>query len=189
MINVAMGAALLATTSTILALLPLKEGRVALVKADTRENLVYRVEPITPNVQGFDLVLETTAKGFVENALTIERIGHEARGVEMRHFASAAYYTKFYQQFIKSGFLQDAMESGLIRSIVVESINHVDNPVKDGRHIVSIDYCQIDARDGVEIERKRLRAFLSMTTRPQQVSAAEMYENPLGVIVLDMASA
>ena len=131
-------------------------------------------------------MLETTAKGFVENALTIERIGHEARGVKMRRFASAAYYTRFYQQFVESGFLQNAMESGLIRSIVVESINHVDNPVKDGRHIVSIAYRQIDTRDGVEIERKRLRAFLSMTTRPQQVPAAEMYENPLGVIVLDM---
>ncbi len=186
MVNVVLVAALIAVCSAMIALAPLKEVRVALVQTDSRENLVYRVEPITPSTTGHRLVMETIAKGFVENALTIEPIGHGARGLELKRFASGEYFERFKAQFIKSGFVQNALDSGLNRAIIVESLNHIENPMKDGNFLLSVDYVQIDSRDGLEIERKRLRAFLKLTTRVRQVRASEMYENPLGVIVLDM---
>ncbi len=37
-----------------------------------------------------------------------------------------------------------------------------------------------------EIERKPLRAYLSIITAPQKVAAAYRYTNPLGVIVQEM---
>ena len=69
--NVVLLSALAAVTSVLFVLSPLKEVRVALIKTDSRENLIYRVEPISPKTTGYKLVLETIAKGFVENALTI----------------------------------------------------------------------------------------------------------------------
>ncbi|MFC7455381.1 VirB8 family type IV secretion system protein, partial [Insolitispirillum peregrinum] len=51
----------------------------------------------------------------------------------------------------------------------------------------AVNFTQIDSRKGVDIERKDLTAYLSMTTAPNSATASELYENPLGVRILDLA--
>ena len=52
--------------------------------------------------------------------------------------------------------------------------------------LIAVDFRQIDRFGGEPAEEKALRAYLNMTVRPQQVRAADLFDNPLGVIVLDM---
>lgn len=186
-LNVTMGMTVCALVAALLAMMPLKEIRPALIMADSRDNLVYRVEPISPKTNGFNLVLETVVRGFVVNALSIDPLSSDARAAKARTVMTDVYHKKYMKTFISNGWLQDAMDSGLIRSIIIESTNHIDNPTTAER-LLSVDYIQIDTRNNVELERKRMRAFLKLVMRPQIVQKSQIYNNPLGVFVLDMST-
>lgn len=185
MLNVAMGMTVCALVAALLAMLPLKEIRPALIMADSRDNMVYSVAPISPETNGFNLVLETVVRGFVVNALTIDPLSSDARAAKARTVMTAEYQQKYQKTFVDNGWLQDVMDSGLIRSIIIESTNHIDNPGSSAR-LLSVDYIQIDTRDNLELARKRMRAFLKLIGMPQSVPKDEIYNNPLGVFVLDM---
>ena len=185
MLNVAMGMAVCALVAALLAMMPLKEIRPALIMADSRDNMVYSVAPISPETNGFDLVLETLVRGFVVNALSIDPLSSDFRAAKASAVMSDVYQKKYLKTFVSNGWLQDVMDSGLIRSIIIESTNHIDNPSASD-HLLSVDYIQTDTRDNVELERKRMRAFLKLAQRPQIVKKSEIYNNPLGIFVLDM---
>ena len=95
-----------------------------------------------------------------------------------------AFSDRFRRSYLETREYQQAVESGLVRSIEVESVNRVEMPAPPWTYVV--DFVQIDTRDGAEVQRRPLRAYLSMTTRPQEVSEADRYMNPLGITVLDM---
>lgn len=56
----------------------------------------------------------------------------------------------------------------------------------DDDYKLAVDFVQVDERNGREVGRKALRAYLSMTTRPQTVGPEDRFSNPLGITVLQM---
>ena len=94
------------------------------------------------------------------------------------------FYERFKKERIDPREVQNAIDSGLTRSITVESVDFIENT--HGTYKYAVDFVQTDTRKGELVERRKVRAYLNMTTRPQSVSATERFENPLGVTVIDL---
>ena len=170
--------------SILLHLAPLKEVRVALLRADPADDRIYRVEPLARGVDGFDLAIEFAVRRYVRLLLEIDPVSQRARLREALAMTGAAYAARFRSEWIDSGRLDDAIEGGLNRSIVVESAARVS--ARDGVFMYAVDLRRIDRRGGRIVEEKPLRAYLNITTRPHEVREAEKFENPLGFRVLDL---
>src|SRR3546814_10922458 len=61
------------------AMLPLKTTVIALVRVNSNDDKVYRIEPLTQRTDGFDLVVESAAKQYVRDLLEIDPITQEMR--------------------------------------------------------------------------------------------------------------
>ena len=166
-------------------LLPLKEVVPMLVRADPADDRVYRIEPISRDVEGFSLLLESAARRFVKLVLEIDPVSQRDRLDEAFAMADGEYRAKFIRERIDTGALDDAIEGGLNRSVVVESAQRLSG--REGVFTYAVDFVQIDERRGREIGRKPLRAYLSITTRPLEARGEDRFENPLGFTVLDLA--
>ena len=185
MINVALIALAIVLSSAISVMMPLKEVRVALLRVDTEDNRVYRVEPITKYVSGFDLIMEQMAKRYVRLILEIDDTSQTDRFLEAFLYSDDVFYEKFKKERIDTDEIKKAIDSGLNRSIVVESADLISE--RDDVRRYAVDFQQIDFRKGKEIERKNLRAYLAMTTRPHEVTESEKYDNPHGIRIVDMS--
>jgi type IV secretion system protein VirB8 len=183
--NIVMVLALLVMASSFSAVLPLKEVRIALLKSDDLENKLVRVEPISQDIKGFDLFLEQKAKRYVKLLVDIDPITQGERLQEAWKMTSIGYYNKFKAVRLDSGAIQEAIDSGLVRSALVESISLIQRREDEWNY--SVDFTQVDTRSGEEVERRKLRAYLTMTTRPQEVAPEDVYENPLGIVVTNMS--
>ena len=182
--NIAMMIALGLSLSAFMSLLPLKEVRVALLRADPADNRIYRVDAIEQDVPGFELLLEQMSRRYVRNMLEIDSVTQKTRFDEAFVMTERAFYERFRKERIETSAIQDAIDSGLTRSITVESVSLVDTFQDTWQY--SVDFIQTDKRKGDVIETKKLRAFLKITTRPHEATEKEKYENPLGIRVLDM---
>ncbi|WP_020593236.1 VirB8/TrbF family protein [Kiloniella laminariae] len=183
--NIGLLVALGLSLSAFTALVPLKEVRPALLRIDPADNRVYRVEPISQDVPGFDLLLEQISRRYVRNMLEIDSVTQTMRFQEAFIMTDRAFYEEFRKTRIETGAIQDAIKDGITRSITVESVNVVRK--LDNVWELAVDITQTDNRNGENVEEKKLRAYLKITTRPHEVAEAEKYENPLGIRVLDMS--
>lgn len=183
--NIVLGACLMVSLSAWSVLLPLKETEIALVRADPDDNRIYKIEPTTAlTVQGFDLLMESMARRYVRLLLEIDTVTQTERFREAFRMTDDAFYRRFQEERIESNEVQNALNSGLTRSITVESVDYIENT--HGTYKYAVDFIQTDVRRGQQIERRKVRAYLNMTTRPQSVSGTERFENPLGVTVTDL---
>lgn len=182
---VVLGASAGFLASMIPVLVPLKEVRLALLRMDPADDRLYRVEPITKEVAGFDLLMEQIARRYVRLLLEIDPVSQKERFREAFAMTGKGYFERFKHERLDSGELDDAIASGLNRSIAVESAERISE--RGGIYVYAVDFIQEDHRDGRLIERKPVRAYLSITMRPHEVREAEKFENPLGFRVLDLS--
>ena len=186
-LNVLLGLSLIMTASALMLAYPLKEVRFALLRADSAANQVYRIEPLSEDVDGFHLFLETKAREFAANILPVDLVTQNERYGAAFAMASADLTERFAEQRFKSGWLNDAHDRGLNRSIIIENA-FVRNNALTENYLVTVDYIQIDRFADEDTETREHRSVnLEMAQNPQWVEASELYENPLGIVVLNMS--
>lgn len=182
--NIVLGAGVVVLAQTIAHLVPLKETEIALIRTYGPDDRTYVVEPVSKKVGGFEVFLEAQAKRFVLITGEIDPVTQEERQREASRLSDAGFWARFKRERIDSGLITEALEKGIEREVRIISIDPVATLSSD--HKYAVDFIQIDHRHGKEISRKALRAYLTLATRPQNVSAADKYTNPFGVTVLDM---
>lgn len=184
-INVVLAIGIASAFNAIAVLVPLKETKIALVRSDPNDNRLYRIEPLRQDVDGFDVVMEDKARRFVRNLLEIDTVTQTERFREAFRMMDQRFYAQFKKDRIDSNKVQGAINSGLTRSITIESVDRMNSFQNTFKF--AVDFVQTDTRKGEVIETQRLRAYLNMTTRPQKdVPVEDKYENPLGIVVLDL---
>lgn len=183
--NIVLGAALVMSINAISIMLPLKTTEIALVRSDPEDKRLYRIEPLTTTVEGFDLYLEDKAQRFVPLLLSIDAVTQTERLREAFRMMDRKFYDRFQKERIESGEIQKAIDSGIVRTVSVESINRLTS--YRGSFKLALDFIQTDTRSGEVVDRVKVRAYIDMTTRPHDdVPERDKYENPLGFVVLDM---
>ena len=182
MTNVCLVFVSVSMAGAITAMMPLKEIRVALLKTAPDDDRVFEVMPLEQSTEGFDLVMEAAARRFVKNILEIDEATQTLRFNE----ASAMVEEDFWNGWLAdhTDRIMAALDDGLEREIIVETTHRMEQRPEEW--LVAVDFRQIDRFAGEISEERQLRAYLSMTVRPQQVRAANLFDNPLGVIILDM---
>lgn len=170
--------------ATVKNLVPLKTTDIVLVRENQKTNQIYRIEPFVKGEQGFDVAMEAMAVRYIRNMLEIDRVTQDTRFAEAFAMTDIDFLKKFHSEHIDTKRIQEALKSGLTRSIIVESAHKMDS--KGNQQKYAVDFIQIDKRDGVVIDQKQGRAFVHMDTRAKDVKAIDRYENPLGIVVLDM---
>ncbi len=183
-INIVLAMAFVVSISAFSSLFPLKEIRVALLKIDQADNRIYRIEPISEDVDGFQLLLEQMARRYVRNMLEIDSVTQGIRFREAFAMTDNVFYNRFKRERIESNEVTKAIKSGLTRSITIVGVDMIET--NNSNYKLVVDFIQTDKRRGNLVERKSARAYLTMTTRPKEVKQNAEIENPLGIIVLDM---
>ena len=187
MTNIALTCCVVITSAAFLSVFPLKEVRFAFLREDVETNKVWRVEPVSRNVDGYEVLLEAKAREFVEDILPIDALTQAGRYGRAFKMATAQFYETFKRDRLDSGFMTEARKSSLNRSIRIEAVDVRQTPANPETHLVSADVVQLDRfGNAEEAKEKRLRVFLEMTALPQIVSESELYTNPLGILVLNM---
>lgn len=182
--NIVLGAGVVVLVQTVAHLVPLKETEIALVRTYGPDDRTYVVEPVSKKVEGFEVFLEAQAKRFVLITNEIDPVTQQERQREASRLSDASFWERFKRERIDSGLITEALEKGIEREVRIVSIDPIATLSSD--HKYAVDFIQIDHRRGKEISRKNLRAYLTLATRPQNVSEADKYTNPFGVTVLDM---
>lgn len=182
-INVALAICVVAAIQALVSLVPLKETEIALLRADPSDDRIYRVEPISVEVDGFELLLEKLARRYVRQILTIDDTSQNTRFKEVRTYSDPDFFNRYLKT--NKAIIEEAIEDGLNRSITVKGAYQVD--AYDGVYLYVVEFLQTDRIDREAPKRRHLRAFLEMTPRPQDVTATERFENPLGIRVLGMS--
>ena len=189
--NIGFFALTITLVAAIAELVPAQKIDLALVRidpvSDTTEKVDLidriRIEPITKDVPGYDLMLEAFARRYVRLLLEIDQVSQDDRMLE------AAIYSDrdFWKTFAKERFeeIEKAMNSGLDRTITVETIDLVSR--RDGISRYAVDLVQTDRRAGKVVEEKKVRAYLAVAARPQDVRPSERFENPAGFRVLEIS--
>ncbi|WP_341702089.1 VirB8/TrbF family protein [Ferrovibrio sp.] len=181
-LNISLGVVVVVLCMAISTLLPLKTTEIALLRTDPSDNRVYRIEPITRNVPGFDLLMESMARRYVRELLAIDSVSQTERFRWAFRMTDLDFYKRFSAERFKP--VEDALKSGLNRSITVESVDRIASAA--GVYKFAVDFVQTDERKGEVVEKRKLRAYLNITTRPQRVREPDKYDNPLGITVLDL---
>ncbi|GAK46699.1 conserved protein [Tepidicaulis marinus] len=182
--NIVLGAAVTALVSMFSVMLPLKETEIALVRTDPADDRIYRVEPITERTEGFQLLMESMASRYVQLVLAIDPVTSTERYREASRMTDRALSERLRKERIETDEVRDAIASGLTREIRVESVDGITSFGRDYKF--AVDFTQVDTRGAETIQRKKLRAYLSMTTRPHETREEDKYMNPLGVVVTAM---
>ena len=178
--------ALIISLTSFQAILPLKEIRLALLRIDPAESRIYQVEPISKQVPGFKLLLEQKAQEFVASLMKVDKVTQRERFTNAIDLSLPDLRKTIMRDFVESGLIDDLLQADIVRDITIVGVDHLISFSPDVWKLV-VDYDQTDLKGTKRIEVKNLRAYLSMTTRPQTVTEAEKYENPLGIRILDMA--
>ncbi|MCW9033503.1 MAG: VirB8/TrbF family protein [Alphaproteobacteria bacterium] len=182
--NVILVAALMVMANTISVLLPLKETKIALVRTYAPDDKLYRIEPISEKVEGFELLLESKAHRFVKLALDIDEVTQKERMNEISHMVTPSFGKKYRRKWGEPKAIREALDNGLERQNLIESVDKIESFGND--HKLVVDFMQVDRHRNKVTNRNKLRAYLSLTTRPNEVREEERYTNPLGIVVLDM---
>lgn len=183
MTNVGLLLLLIVAINLIAEMLPLKTTEFVFLREQTADNRVYRVEPISRNVPGFDVMMEGMARRFVWECLSVDPVSQGERMRWCARISEAKFWERFTDDHKKR--VDDMVGSRITRSIELESAERLQTAGNVYKYVV--DFVQTDEQRGKLIEKTRLRAFLNLTQRPQSVREADKYENPHGVTVLDIS--
>ena len=181
---VVMGAGLVTALEVITRLAAEFEPQLALVRMHEKDDRLIFIEPIRENVPGFEVLLRQKARRYVRLMLEIDRVTQTERFREGFRMTDDDYYRRFRKTRIESDAVQDILNAGITRSITVESVERLES--SGPYHKFVVDFIQTDMQGATEIERKELRAYLTMTTRGREAAPVDEIENPLGIMVLDM---
>lgn len=191
MTNFGQGAALIVAISAISTLVPLQKVQMGLVRVEAHDDSTVKVDPaslvrvlpITKEMPGFDLLMESFVRRYVRLLLEIDPVSQGDRMREANIHSDSDWWKKFTSEKVKE--IDKALDSGLDRSVVVESVDRIS--MRGGIAHYAADFVQIDKRGGKIVETRKLRAYLAVTSRPHTVREAEKFENPLGLRVLDVS--
>jgi len=183
--NIVFLATLVSQNETMQTMAESYEPKIALVREMEKSDKLYRIEPFSEEMDGFDNFIEGKAKRYVRLMLEIDNITQTERFNEAFRMTDMEYYKRFRKDRIDSGAIRSFLDEKGVRSITVESIERLDT--KDDVYKYVVDFIQTDTFPGKKPDIKEARAYLSLTMRPQEVTQADKYENPFGVTVLDMA--
>ncbi|MEW5728050.1 MAG: VirB8/TrbF family protein [Pseudomonadota bacterium] len=191
MVIVALCAVVVIQASSVAELVPCQKVQMGLLRIEPRDDRAVKVDPaslvrvlpITRDTPGFDLMMESFVRRYTRLLLEIDRVSQDDRMREANLYSDADWWKRFIRERKKE--IDDAIASGLNRSIVVESADRIS--MRDGIGRYAVDLVQIDSRDGKTVETKHLRAYVAVTSRPHTVRESEKFENPLGLRVLDLA--
>ena len=181
---VIMGAGLVTALEAISDLAREFEPKLALVRMHDKDDRLIFIEPIREDVPGFEVLLRQKARRYVRLMLEIDRVTQTERFREAFRMTDDDYYRRFRKARIESDAVQDILNAGITRSITVESVERLES--SGPYHKFVVDFIQTDMQGATEIERKELRAYLTMTTRGREAAPVDEIENPLGIMVLDM---
>jgi hypothetical protein len=183
-LNIILGLGIAASYEAITALVEAYKPKVALLRVDPKENKLYRVEPINEDVEGFEILLEQKAKRYVRLMLEVDSVTQDTRFREAFRMTDRHFYNRFRKERIETNEIGKMISDGITRSITVETVSRID---RNGKvHKFAVDFIQTDHFRKSPPKIKQARAFLTMTTRRQEVHAIDEIENPLGITVLDM---
>lgn len=183
------GAGNIVFVQTISELVPLKTIEFAFIRTYDGDDRTYSAEPVSKDLPGFDLFMEARASRFVKILLEIDKVTQEERMREASQMSDEEYWKKFRRERIDSGEISKAIERGIDREIMIETVTIIPTLTNENEFKFAVDYKQTDRRNGVVIDGnpKELRAFLSMVTRPQKnLPLSEKYTNPFGAYVTDL---
>lgn len=191
MTNAGLVGVAISQASAISTLVPLKEVQLGLVRVEERGDRavpvdpasLVRVLPVTKDTPGFDIMMEAFIRRYVRIILEIDAVSQDDRMREANRHSDPGWWQKFMDTRLKD--IKSALDTGLNRSIVVESVDRISQ--RDGTYRYAVDFVQHDARSGKVTEIKKLRAYLPVTLRPHTVREDEKFENPHGLRVLDLA--
>lgn len=191
MMNVALCGVVIMLGAAINELVPLQHlelGLVRIVPATDRIAKVdpaslVRIEPITKDVPGYDLMMEAFVRRYVRILLEIDKISQTDRMQQAAGLSDRDFWKEFGKERFKA--IEKAMDSGLNRSVVVETADLVAR--RGGVSRYAVDFVQTDERKGEVVETKKLRAYIAVTAQPNTVKKSERYENPAGFRVIDLA--
>lgn len=181
--NVALCFVIVVQANAISAMLPLKTTEVALVRSYDANDKIYRIEPISRSVPGFDVALEGFAKRFARECLEVDSVTQ----VERMRWCSRSSDGKFFERFTKERReqVEKDLKAGLTRSAPVDTAERLEAVGGTYKYAVELKY--IDKRNGSLIEERQMRVYLNIAQRPQRVGPADKYENPHGFTVLDLS--
>lgn len=182
--NVGLLATVVVLANAIGAMAPLKRTEIALVRTYGPDDKLYRVEPISEEVEGFQFYLESMARQYVRLVLEIDAVTQEQRHKEAALMSDGRWWKRFRKDYLDTKAMAETLESGLVRTIKIETVTTVPGMTADRK--VVVDYTQTDTLKGRVVSTKRQQAFLAMETRPQSVRTEDRYTNPLGVTVLEL---
>lgn len=190
MMNVGLFSVVIIEASAISSLVPLQKVQMGLVRIEPRDDKMVEVNPVTlvrilPIAQetpGFDLMMEAFVRRYVRLLMEIDATSQTDRMRECNVDSDADWWKRFVQSNAKE--IDKAVQTSLNRSVIVESADMVSR--RDGVSRYAVDIVQVDRQDGKEVSRKKLRAYVAVTSRPQLVREADKFENPLGLLVLDV---
>ncbi|MBN2752329.1 MAG: hypothetical protein JXQ84_06440 [Rhodospirillaceae bacterium] len=191
MMNVSLGVVVIVLASAISTLVPLKTTQIALLRIEPSTDRVVqvdpatrvRIEPITKNVKGFDLLMESFARRYVTLVKPMDTVSQASRMTEARGFSDKDFWETFAKERLTE--YEAAVKTGLTRSVTIETAERL--PTRGPKRLYAVDFTQTDHRSGKEKTSLALRAYLTVTTREQTVRDDERYENPLGIRVLGMS--
>ncbi|SDR49036.1 VirB8/TrbF family protein [Pseudovibrio sp. Tun.PSC04-5.I4] len=181
-LNIIFGLATASVSQALIEAYPLKETRIALLRADPADNRIYRVEPISQEVDGFEMMLEQFSRRYVSLTLPIDNITQNERFKEAMIYSDRKHWSAFLDK--RKENIADALKDGLNRSIIVHSSNFIAQYGDVWQY--SVEFSQIDELERTPRTTRQYRAYLELTTRPQEIKEAELYENPLGIRVVGM---
>ena len=190
MLNVGLFAVVIVEAAAISELVPLQHLQLGLVRIEpSTDRLVkvdpaslVRIEPITKDVAGYDLMLESFVRRYVRMLLQIDKVSQTDRMKQAATYSDGGYWERFSKERFKA--IEEALDSKLNRSIVVESADLISR--RDGVSRYAVDFVQVDERGGDRVESKKLRAYVAVTAEPQTVQKSEQFENPAGFRVIDL---
>jgi len=191
MICIGLFMVVLVLVSAISELVPLQKVQMGLVRIEERDGRavpvdpasLVRVLPITRETPGFDLMMEAFVRRYARVLLEIDGVSQGERMREANIHSDTDWWKRFMTE--RKAEIDKAIDSGLTRSIVVESADRISMRDNVGKY--AVDFVQIDKRGGKEVETRKVRAYLAVTSRPHTVRESEKFENPLGLRVLDVA--
>jgi type IV secretion system protein VirB8 len=181
---VCLTACLVFLSSTISYLAPLKTTEFALVHTFGPDEQFYRVEPLSQDVNGFDIFLEKNMARWVRAALELDLPTQEVRWEEVVHMTDTALWRRLQRDHLDPGEVRKLLDQGVTRTIAVKDTSIIVE--KEGVWLVAVDFTQRDFFKGEETRVRDLRAFLSVELRPRDVTKADRYLNPFGVTVVDV---
>lgn len=183
MTNVGQLAALIVSINLIAEMLPLKTTEFVFIREHVADDRIYRIEPISRSVPGFDVMMEGMAKRYVSECLAVDPVSQGERMRWCARISEAKFWERFTDENKKR--VDDMVDSRITRSIEHISVERLQTAGNVFKYVV--DFRQTDEQRGKLIEAVPRRAYLNLTTRPGSVREADKYENPHGITVLDIS--